>query len=293
MRLGIAEMKTNFHLSLHSTFTIFAERYVMRRNIVIILVLSVMAAGCSDYYRLQKSTDPDEKYAAAKNYFQEKKYLRCSTLLEDIISYYRNTPQAEEMLYLLSESYIGQKDYYSASEYYQAYLRNYPRGEYAEEARFRVGYCYYWNSPDARLDQTATKKAIAAFTEYLSLYPTSDRADEARRYMEEMTDKLAYKGYLNAKLYYNLGLYGGNNYRASVITAENTLKEYPDTKYKDDLYFIILQSKYKEASLSVDSKRRERYSEVIDEYYRYANEFSDGKHIREANRILKEAKKLF
>ena len=264
----------------------------MKRSVVVILIFSVMMAGCSDYYRQQKSTDPEVKYTAAKNYFQEKKYLRCSTLLEDVLSYYRNTPQAEEILYLLSESYVGQKDYYSASEYYQAYLRNYPRGEYAEEARFRVGYCYYWDSPDARLDQTSTKRAIAAFSEYLSLYPTSDRAEEARRYMTEMTDKLAYKGYLNAKLYYNLGLYGGNNYRASVITAENTLKEYPDTKYKDDLYFIILQAKHKEASLSVDSKRKERYSEVIDEYYRYANEFSDGKHIREVNRILKEAKHI-
>ena len=33
-------------------------------------------------------------------------------------------------------------------------------------------------------------------------------------------------------------------------------------------------------------------SEVIDEYYRYANEFPDGKNIREANRILREAKNI-
>ena len=53
---------------------------------------------------------------------------------------------------------------------------------------------------------------------------------------------------------------------------------------------MILQSKSKEASLSIPEKKSERYSEVVDEYYRYANEFSDGKHIRDANRILKEAK---
>ena len=34
------------------------------------------------------------------------------------------------------------------------------------------------------------------------------------------------------------------------------------------------------------------YSEVIDEYYRYANAFPDGKHIKEANRILREAKNI-
>ena len=107
-----------------------------------------------------------------------------------------------------------------------------------------------------------------------------------------MEDKLAYKGFLNAKLYYNLGLYGGNNYRASIVTAENTLREYPESKYREDIMFIILQSKFKEASLSVAEKRVERYSEVIDEYYRYVNEFADGKHIKEANRLYKEAKQI-
>jgi hypothetical protein len=37
---------------------------------------------------------------------------------------------------------------------------------------------------------------------------------------------------------------------------------------------------------------KERYSEVIDEYYRYANAFPNGKHIKEANRILREARNI-
>ena len=107
-----------------------------------------------------------------------------------------------------------------------------------------------------------------------------------------MEDKLAYKELLSARLYYNLGLYGGNNYRACVTTAENALKEFPETNYRDDLVFIILKSKSKEASLSVAEKMKERYSEVIDEYYRYANAFPNGKHIKEANRILREARNI-
>ena len=49
---------------------------------------------------------------------------------------------------------------------------------------------------------------------------------------------------------------------------------------------IILLLLYKK------EKKKERYSEVIDEYYRYANAFPDGKHIKEANRILREAKNM-
>lgn len=264
----------------------------MNNKLLILVLLCGALASCSEYSRLQKSTNPDEKFTAGKNYFQEKKYVKSATMFEDIVQYYRGTPQAEELLYMLSESYMGQKDYYSASDYYQAYLRNYPRGEYAEEARFKVAYCYYLESPDARLDQTETHNALNSLYEFVDFYPESDKIEQCYRYINELEDKLAYKEYLNAKLYYNLGLYGGNNYKACVVTAENVLREYPETKYRDDLIFVILQSKAKEAHLSVPDKRAERYSEVIDEYYRYVNEFPDGRHLREANRILREARSV-
>ena len=262
------------------------------RKLLNIILLTLLLTSCSEYVKLQKSTDPEVKFNAGKNYFQEKKYAKSITMFEEIVPYYRGTPQAEELLYLLSESYMGQKDYYSASEYYQAYLRNFPRGTYAQEARYKVAYCYYLDSPDARLDQEATYDAINAFSEFISLYPESERVSDCRKYLFEMEDKLAYKELLNARLYYNLGLYGGNNYKACITTAENALRDFPDTSYRDDLVFIILKAKAKEASLSVEEKMKERYSEVIDEYYRYANEFANGKHIKEANRILREAKNI-
>lgn len=262
----------------------------MNGKILITVLLSVVLVSCGEYMRLQKSTDPEEKFAAGKNYFQEKKYVRSATMFEEIVQYYRGTPKAEELLYLLAESYMGQKNHYSASEYFQAYLRNFPRGTYAEEARYKVAYCYYLESPDARLDQTETHNAINSFYEFIDFYPESQRLDDCYRYVKEMEDKLAYKGYLNSKLYYDLGLYGGNNYKACVVTAENVLRDYPDNAYRDDLIFLILRSKAKEASMSVDDKKVERYSEVIDEYYRYVNEFPEGKHVRAANKILREAR---
>ena len=262
------------------------------KNFLNFILLALLLTSCGEYVRLQKSTNPEEKFQAGKNYFQEGKYVKSTTMFEEIVPYYRGTPQAEEVLYLLAESYMGQKDYYSASEYFQAYVRNFPRGTYAQEARYKVAYCYYLDSPDARLDQTETYEAINALSEFISVYPESGRVSDCRKMLFEMEDKLAYKEYLNSRLYYNLGLYGGNNYRACVTTAENALKDFPETHYRDDLIFIILKAKSKEASLSVEEKKRERYSEVIDEYYRYANAFPDGKHIREANRILREAKNI-
>ena len=263
---------------------------IMRGMCVLMCTLGLY--GCGEYQQLLKSKDPDLKYQKALVYFNDEQYIKAQTLLDEVTSYYKGTDRSQDVLAYLSRCYMGQKDYLSAAEYYQAYIRNYPKGRYIVEARFQVGHCYYLDAPDARLDQTETYEAINALSEFISLYPESDRVADCRKYLFEMEDKLAYKELLSSKLYYNLGLYGGNNYRACVTTAENALKDFPETKYRDDLVFIILKAKSKEASLSVEDKKRERYSEVIDEYYRYANAFPNGKHIKEANRILREAKNI-
>lgn len=88
-----------------------------------------------------------------------------------------------------------------------------------------IGYCYYLDSPDARLDQSSTIKAVAAFQEFVDVYPDSELVKDANKLLDELNNKLAYKAYLSAKLYYNLGNYMGNNYESAVITAQNTMKK--------------------------------------------------------------------
>ncbi|MDR1542946.1 MAG: outer membrane protein assembly factor BamD [Prevotellaceae bacterium] len=251
----------------------------------------LILTSCGSYQKLLKSTNAEEKFAAAKDFFLEKKYVKSATLLYDISQTYKNTRQGEEVWYLLAESYIGQKDYYSASEWYKSYVKSYPRGEYARECKYMIGYCYFLDSSDARLDQHSTYEAIAALTEYTQIYPESESAAKADSLITILQDKLAYKGFLNARMYLNLGTYLGNNYHAAVIEAENVLKEYPNTKHRESLSFLILQAKYREAALSAHEKKRERFSEVIDEYYKYSTEFPTSKHSGEAARMVKEAKK--
>jgi len=83
----------------------------------------------------------------------------------------------------------------------------------------------------------------------------------------------------------------GNNYLSAVITAQNALKKFPSTSYRDDLSFLILESKFAQAEQSVVSKREERYQDTIDEYYSYINEFPDGKYKKQADKIFNDSKK--
>ena len=256
------------------------------------MLLLVVLTGCGDYQRLLKSRDPEEKYQAALMYFNDKQYVKSQTLLDDVSAYYRGTERSEDVLAYLARSYMGQKAYSSATEYYRAYIRNYPKGKYATEAYFQLGHCQYLDSPDARLDQDITRKAIDAFTQFVELYPESPYAEQAYQEMGEMYDKLAMKELYNARLYYNLGSYLGNNYLSCEIVAKNALKNYPSNKYQEDFNWLILQSKYQQAINSVEERKLERARDAQDEYYNFVTEYPSSKHRKEADRMLVQIKKI-
>ena len=259
---------------------------------ICLVVFTLGFSACSEYQAILKSKDPDLKYQKALTYFNDGQYVKAQTLLDEVTAYYRGTDRSQDVLIYLSRSYMGQKDYSSAAEYYQAYIRNYPKGRYITEARFQVGHCYYLNSPDARLDQMETKKSIEFFTKFVELYPESPYAQQAYQEMNELYDKLAYKEYLSAKLYYNLGTYLGNNYLSAEIVAKNAMKTYPTNQYQEELNWLILQAKYQQVVNSVDNKREERARETEDEYYSFVTQHPDSKHIPAAEKIHKEISKI-
>ncbi len=264
----------------------------MRKKGLFILLLMVVLTSCGEYQRLLKSRDPEEKYQAALQYFNQQQYVKAQTLLDDVTAYYRGSERSEDILAYLARCYMGQKSYEPATDYYQAYVRNYPKGKYATEAYFQVGHCQYLDSPDARLDQATTKKAIEAFEVFVELFPESPYAEQAYQEMAELYDKLAYKELKSAQLYYNLGTYLGNNYLSCEIVCKNALKNYPSNKYQEDFCWLILQSKYQQLVNSFEERKMERARDAQDEYYNFITEYPDSKHRKDADKMLAYIRKV-
>ena len=160
-------------------------------------------------------------------------------------------------------------------------LRNYPVS----------GYGLYLDSPDPRLDQSQTYKAIEQLQLYLEYYPQSERAEEAQNIMFELQEKLAYKELMATRLYFNLGTYMGNNFQSCVITAQNALKNYPYSKYREEFMFLIIRAKYELALVSVEEKLQGRYRDVVDEYYNYMNEYPEGNYVKQVTKFYDYASK--
>ena len=263
-----------------------------QKTYVILLLIMVFFTSCGEYQRLLKSRDPEEKYQAALRYFNDEQYVKSQTLLDDVATYYKGTERSEDVLAYLARSYMGQKAYESATNYYEAYVRNYPKGKYATEAYFQVGHCQYLDSPDPRLDQEITHKAIEAFTLFVELFPESPYAQQAYEEMNELYDKLALKELKSAQLYYNLGTYLGNNYLSCEIVAKNALKDYPSNRYQEEFSWLILQAKYQQMVNSLEEKKEERARDTQDEYYNFVTEYPSSKHRKEAEKMFVQIKKI-
>lgn len=256
-----------------------------------IFFITLLLCSCGEYNRALKSKDVDYKFDYAKRAFEDGKYVQASTILTDIITPLKGGPKGEEALYLLGMSYYESKDYLNSGVYFKTYYNRYPKGIYAELARYYCGYGYYLDSPDPQLDQTETLKAIEELQGFLDYFPKSDKVTIAQNAIFELQDKLTLKELQNAQLYYNLGTYMGNNYQSAIIVAQNALKTYPYTKYREQLEMLILKSRFQEAQESIEERKVERFREVIDEYYSFINNYPDTQNRKEADNILKIARR--
>ncbi len=256
---------------------------------ILMLAVAISAASCGEYNKVLKSSDLNYRYEYAKKAYANKKYAQAYTILQDLVTIFKGTDKAEESLFLLAMSYYENHDYVNSGAYFRNYYQHYPRGQYAELARYYCGYGYYLDSPDPQLDQSETRKAIEELQAFLDYFPLSDKVPVAQNAIFELQDKLVLKELENAQLYYNLGNYMGNNYESAVITAKNAIKDYPYSKYKEQLELLILKARFQEARLSVDEKMTERYRIVIDEYYAFINDYPDSPNRQEADNIFKIA----
>lgn len=282
-------MNKTFYFSANILFKktyICAMLMKMRNFATIGIVTLILFSSCSDYNKIVKSTDYEFKYKKSIEYYEDGQYVRASTLLKELLNIYRGTSKADKVYYYYAKSEYGQKDYVLAGHYFKTLVKEFPRSEFAEESQFMVGYCFYLDSPNPRLDQTVTQNAIDALQLFINVYPRSNRLDEANRLIIEMRDKLVYKSYLSGKLYYDL-----KNYKAAVVALTSSLKDFPDTKYREELMYMLLKAKYLLATNSVEEKKRERLSSALDEYYTFVDEYPESKYRKEVEKYHASAAK--
>ena len=228
-------------------------------SLSILLVIIIAFAGCkSKYEKLRASNDTAKKYREAIKFYENKDYNKALPLFDDLITKYRGTAEAEDLSYYYAYTHYKLKDYTTARYHFKTFADTYASSPKAEECRFMAAYCFYLESPTYSLDQDNTIKAMDALQLFINLYPKSERVPEASKLIANLRAKLEQKSYENAKLFLDIG-----DYKSAVIALRNSERDFPDTKYAEEMQFLTVKAQALYAGASLELKQEERYNEAI------------------------------
>jgi outer membrane protein assembly factor BamD len=249
------------------------------------LSLVVGISACkSKFDQLRASNDVTKKYQEALRLYNNKYYNKALLLFEDLVQRYRGRTEAEDLYYYYAYTNFKLKDYTTARYHFKVFAETYPNSPRAEECRFMSAKCYYLESPVYSLDQQNTVKAIDALQLFINLYPKSERVPAASKLIDDLRGKLELKSYMNAKLFLDLG-----DYKSAIIAFRNSTKDFPDTKYAEEMEFFSIKAQYLLAKNSFESKQEERFNEVIQLYADFSTKYPISKYLKEASQFKKSS----
>lgn len=253
-------------------------------TLCLVLMLTIVAGCKSKFEKLQESTNTGKKYQEALRLYNKGDYNKALILFDDLMRAYRGRAEAEDLSYYFAYTHYKLKDYTTARYQFKVFADTYPNSPKAEEARFMTAYAYYLESPNYTLDQENTIRAIEALQLFINLYPKSERVTEASALIADLRDKLEKKSYANARLYYDIG-----DYKSAVVAFKNSLRDYPDTKYAEEMEYLMVKAQQQYAQNSLETRQEERFNEVI----AYANEFEENypnsNYLKEVQAIKKRS----
>ncbi|HEY5326075.1 MAG TPA: outer membrane protein assembly factor BamD [Mucilaginibacter sp.] len=251
----------------------------------VIILLTIALGSCkSSYEKLRTSNDNAKKYSEAIKLYNRKEYSKALGLFDDLATRYRGRAEAEDLFYYYAYTNYKLRDYTSARYRFKTFADTYPSSARAEECRFMAAYCNYLDSPIFSLDQTNTNSAIDALQLFINLYPKSDRVAEAGKLIQNLRDKLEEKSYANSKLYLTI-----SDYQAAVISFGNTIRDYPDTKYAEEVDFLTIRAQYLYSEHSSEYKQEERYNLAISYAQQFIEKYPASKYLKDAKQYIKDS----
>lgn len=249
-----------------------------------VVLLSLLIVSCQSVNKVLKNPDPHYKLRMAEQYYAKKQYGQAQIVFEDIMPYFRGTPEFENIYYKYAYTAYYQKDYLNAENLFKNYLEIFPKSPRSEEMEYMRAYTFYKQSPKSMLDQTATRDAIGAMQTFINTHPGSERNKEATAIIDELRAKLEKKDKDAAQLYYDLG-----QFRAAATAFNTVLNTYPESDQAEFYKLMAIRSYFRYAELSVEEKRAERFETVVEECNDFIDRFPDSALTGEVEKLLSQS----
>ena len=251
------------------------------RNILLVISVLVFVGCKSEFEQVRTSGDPDRIYTKAMEYYDQEDYSKAISLMEIILSSYRGTSKGEDLYFKYAQANYNQGLYISAANLFETFSTSFPTSDKREEADFMAAYSYYLLSPNFRLDQDYTTRAIDAMQLFVNTFPNSDRVEQCNTLIDDMRNKLEVKRLGEAKLYNDL-----QQYEAAVQVMENLLRDFPESQNAEEIRHMIVQAQYNLASNSVYEKQKERFTKTNEMAQAFIQRYPNSNYRKEVEKYL-------
>jgi outer membrane protein assembly factor BamD len=248
--------------------------------------LIVSAVSCSEYNKVIKGNDYEKKYDFALKYINSGDCFKALPLLEELMTYHRTNSKSEDIYYHYAYTQYCLKDYYLAAYYFKNFTKKYPYSSKVEECAFMSAICTKENAPEYNLDPTETKKAIDELQLFMDKYPKSAKIDTCNVLIKGLRSNLEQKFYEQCILYYKM-----EKYNSAVVSFSSMLQSYPDTKYREEIMYLIVRSNYLFAINSIDTKKKERFEAAIKSYNNFIASYTESIYSKDVKNYYESSTK--
>ena len=80
-------------------------------------------------------------------------------------------------------------------------------------------------------------------------------------------------------------------YKAAVTAINNSLKLFANSKYREEMMFLKLNSLFQYAELSMADKQKSRYQDTLDDYYSFMEEYPESQYAKDVRAIYQKTDK--
>lgn len=250
-------------------------RFQLWKALGMLGALAIGVSGCSSSDETRQPT-AEERFQQAMETFNDGDYLDAIEEFRVVTLQFPGNPLSDDAQYYLGECYFQREEFILAAYEYELLIRTHPTSKLIPDARFKRGMCYYEMSPDWKLDQEYTHKAIDEFQALLEYYPFDPRAADAEAKIRELNTKLARKIYESGVIYIKM-----EYYRAAGLSFDQVLERYHDTPYAEPALLrkgeVLLY--------------RLRYGDAKRELERFLSRYPESMLRRDAEKLLEEVNK--
>jgi tetratricopeptide (TPR) repeat protein len=196
----------------------------------------------------------DAQYFYALSLYQTGKADTCIKLLREFLGAYPSSKRAGAAQMQIAEAYFNTTRFDEATKEYQQLYRKYPQDENAALAMFNEGWSYYQLHQQPRMlesfknlvikhpatkvaadaqfaigdfyyNQKSYDSALTAYQQFVTLFSSDSRIEEAKTLIKDLSQVEAYKAYETAMAFFD-----SKNWSVAVEELTKVATKYPNTE---------------------------------------------------------------